>query len=209
MADIVSSTTSNFFNMHVPILNLFQNDFHLRSLIGVSFCLLESLTKLVCEQFEKRMDDNYLTVRERIALTLCKLKLNLSFSALSTLFCIDRHTCCVYFLQMLPLLSSVLKCSVYWPTKEEVKQSLPVYLQNLNYIRVVIDCFHIAVCALRCFECQFIGSKWSNQITIKVLLGLAPSGFITFISKVYGGNTPEEKIFSESKVWSLIDPYMD
>ena len=146
--DLVGDMTFNFCHSsssYIPILTLFQNDLHLKLFIGVSHCLLESLTKLILEFCDQDIDQSILPLRERVALTLCKLKLNLSFSCLSSIFGLERHYCCVYFVKTLPLLSKVLKCAVCWLSKEEVMQSMPEFLEKFSDTRVILDCFDITV----------------------------------------------------------------
>lgn len=214
-AKFVSNITLNCVGarpLRVSILSSFRSDSQLRSFIGVSFCLLESLTKLILEFCDQDLDDSSLSIQDRVFLVLCKLKLNVSFSFLSSLFSIERHNCCVIFSQMLPMLSIVLKCTIYWPSKEEVIENMPGYYEKFKDTRVVLDCLEIPVNSVQCPKCCLIlNSGCLGRQAVKILIGFSPSGLITFISKVYGNKTSVEEIFFVSDLCSnnLIDPYMD
>ena len=80
-----------------------------------------------------------LPMKIRICLCLTKLKLNLSFAALSVLYGVSRKTCANYFKDTIQLLSGILKGLNYLPSKEETLDNMPKCFQKfwrtpLSYI---------------------------------------------------------------------------
>lgn len=52
-------------------------------------------------------------------------------------------------------------------------------------------------------------SHYKNTYTAKILIGCTPSGFISFVSKAYGGRASDSHITKESGVLSMCLPYTD
>ena len=77
-----------------------------------------------------------------------------------------------------------------WPNREEVDKSMPEdFKSKYPKTRVILDCTEI--------KCQIpsslllnsrLFSSYKNHTTLKGLIGIAPSGAITFISELYAGS---------------------
>lgn len=104
---------------------LFKIDRDLIAFTGISFKILNSLTKLV--EMAERGNPNHFShsAKDRTILCLMKLKLNLSFRCISVLFSMTPQSCKNNFVYMLSLLAPLLEKVIYWPTDEEVRRSLP------------------------------------------------------------------------------------
>nr|CAI5821440.1 unnamed protein product [Callosobruchus analis] len=86
-----------------------------------------------------------LNVRERVLLTMTKLKLDLSYVTLGALFSISGQLCKTYFFDFLTVLSQVLKVCNYFPSAEEVSKNLPKCFKNFKNCRAVLDCIEIFI----------------------------------------------------------------
>nr|CAI5854834.1 unnamed protein product [Callosobruchus analis] len=82
-----------------------------------------------------------LNVRERVLLTMTKLKLDLSYVTLGALFSISGQLCKTYFFDFLTVLSQVLKVCIYFPSAEEVQRTC----QNVLKILKIVELFWIAL----------------------------------------------------------------
>lgn len=100
-ADLKQSTLSD----------LLSNDANLFTFTGIhSIRLLESLVTCVSELASNSpTNKKILSVRDRVILTMVKIKQNMSFGAIGVLFGINRQTCANYFNNMLPILSRVIR----------------------------------------------------------------------------------------------------
>ena len=77
-----------------------------------------------------------------------------------------------------------------WPNREEVDKSMPEdFKSKYPKTRVILDCTEI--------KCQIpsslllnsrLFSSYKNHTTLKGLIGIAPSGALTFISELYAGS---------------------
>lgn len=142
-----------------------------------------------------------LDTRQRICLTLIKLKLNISYKSISVLFGISDTTCTNYFLVTIDILFLIFKSLIVWPTKEKIDSNLPVCFSNYKDTRVVLDCFETTVERPKCLNCRIrTYSHYKGNHTIKSMVGIAPDGLIIFLSSVYGGRASDKFIFMDSKI---------
>jgi len=152
-------------------------------------------------------DNCKLDTRNRLLLTLAKVKVNMTFSALSELFHLAVSTTVSYFQSTLEILRKVLDQFVYWPSKETVICNLPPQFDKFRGTRVVVDCAEIPVqCCQKCLKCRFcMYSNYKGRYTIKFLIGISPHGLIIFLSHFYGGRSSDKFIFSESGLLDLCE----
>ena len=86
-----------------------------------------------------------------------------------------------------------------WPSKEDIKKTLPRSFCKFPSTRIIIDCTEIFLkkptspCAQR--------ATWSNykqHNTMKALVGISPTGYFTFVSKLWTGNVSDRYITEKS-----------
>lgn len=53
---------------------------------------------------------------------------------------------------------------------------------------------------------QLTFSNYKNRNTLKALIGITPSGVISFISDLYGGNISDKKLTQFSGLLDLLEP---
>ena len=85
-----------------------------------------------------------------------------------------------------------------WPSRQVVSSTMPEdFKEKYPSTRVIIDCTEI--------QCEMpsslvlnseLFSSYKNHVTLKALIGIAPSGAITFISQLYTGNISDREITS-------------
>lgn len=133
-------------------------------------------------------------------IVLTRLRLNLSFRYLSYQFNVAAPTISKHFHKFLLAMYKKLKSLVYWPTRESIKKTTPLSFQSSfgDSIVVILDCFEIFIekpatqkALAQCY------SQYKHAYTIKYLVGITPQGFISFISKGYGGRS-SDKFVTES-----------
>lgn len=134
-------------------------------------------------------------------MVLTKLRLNLSFRYLSYQFDVSLQTISTHFYKCLLELHKKLKSFVYWPSRENIKRTTPSSFKNSfgDAIVVILDCFEIFCekpsnqkAMIQCY------SRYKHAYTIKYLIGITPQGFISFISKGFGGKSSDKFVTENS-----------
>ena len=87
---------------------------------------------------------------------------------------------------------------------------MPKIFRDAGYskIRVVIDCSEVFIERSKALDSQ--AETWSNykqHNTFKFLIGISPTGFITYLSDCYGGKASDKFICSDSDFYDCLDPY--
>ena len=87
-----------------------------------------------------------------------------------------------------------------WPNGEVIRATMPdSFKEKYSSTRAIIDCTEI--------RCQMpsslllnskLFSSYENHVTLKGLVGIAPSEAITFSSQLYSGNISDRKIVGRS-----------
>lgn len=147
-----------------------------------------------------------LSLKDRVLLTMVKIKQNMTFTAIGVLFGINRQTCSNYFRNMCPVLSLILKAVIPWPDQSLIRCNLPISFKKFRDTRIVMDCCEVSVEKCKCLKCRVLTySQYKKDHTIKFNMGVAPSGLITEISPAFGGRASDKLIVSDSKILDKLD----
>ncbi len=126
---------------------------------------------------------------QQFVMVLMKLRLNADNGLLSSLFNVHVSTVTRYFQKWIDVMFWMLKPLVKWPDHEQLYQTMPrEFRKNFSKCVVVIDCFEVFMERPKGLMAR--AQTWSNykhHNTVKFLIGIAPQGSITFISKGGGG----------------------
>ena len=196
--DIVENTQS----CSLPFYQF--NDRQFRSFCGVS---KEFYRFLVFKVSPGLKESKYVSKETKILLLLVKFKLNVAFSILGSFFDISDKTARLLFYRVLNVVYEICKNYVIWLDKPTIKARMPPAFKALYpETRVIIDASEI--------ECErpptvkqrvLMYSNYKSRFTAKFLVGIAPSGEITFVSKSYGGRTTDTEITVKSGFLNLIE----
>ena len=94
-----------------------------------------------------------------------------------------------------------------WPSGEFVDTCMPTCFKNaFPKTRVIIDCTEILIemptsCRSQCVTF----SSYKNHNTAKGLLGIAPTGYPCFVSKLYAGRMSDKKITHDCGILDLLE----
>lgn len=191
-------------------IDFLKNDSDLHAFTGVNYGVLRALVESA-KLIKIKVNDKHLcSLEERITLTLCKLKLGLSFQCLAILFKISKTTACAYFEETIHLLASILEEAIHFPDKEEIEQNLPACFEKFQDTRIILDCTEIPVQNSKCLQCRLkMYSHYKGRQTLKILIGITPSGLISYCSKCYGGRASDKSIFLQSGLLQKMIPGQD
>ena len=195
------------------LMDLLQKDSDLSAFTEISFDILKGLSKCIKLLLNKKghiIERSLCTLEEKIVLTLCKLKLCLSYECLGILFGVSKSTAFNYFIETLPLLAAVLEEAVFIPDKEEILLNTPECFKLYKDVLLVLDCTEIPVDAPHCLQCRIrLWSHYKGKLTLKFLIGTAPSGMICYCSKAYGGKASDKAIFLQSNILDQVQSGQD
>ncbi|KAK5650066.1 hypothetical protein RI129_001095 [Pyrocoelia pectoralis] len=147
------------------------------------------------------------SIRNKILLTLMRIKLDVTFRTLAILFNVSRQSAQTYFHSTIQLLSLILKSVIRFPDKDEIRHNIPICFSNFKNTRIVLDCTEISIQASKCLNCRIrTYSYYKGKHTCKFLIGVAPSGLITYVSDAYGGRTSDKAIFNCQNLIAKLEP---
>ena len=149
-----------------------------------------------------------LSSKTKLLIFLVKLKTNLTFSAIASLFRINRNTVSQVFRYVLDITYEKCKNLLIWPSRERIQARMPKSFQDdFPDCRVIIDASEIECEKPASVKSQILMySNYKSTFTAKFLIGIAPSCEVTFLSKCYGGRTTDGQIVSESGFVKLLEP---
>ncbi|KAK7878015.1 hypothetical protein WMY93_031328 [Mugilogobius chulae] len=113
------------------------------------------------------------------------------------------------FFLFLNYLSLVLGAVGIWLDEDTVKQNMPEVFSSYTDTHVILDCTELRCQTpdsplLQNKEC----SSYKSHSTFKGLIGMAPHGYVTFISSLYEGCISHREILKQSGLVSLLKPSM-
>ncbi|XP_014234424.1 uncharacterized protein LOC106657409 [Trichogramma pretiosum] len=194
----------------IKLINLITNDNELVAFTGIDFKLLEKLTKAMTIMEGGTGKTYSETAKERIVLTLCKIRINLPFRCLGLLFGFNHIVSASLFYSTIRNLSSIMTQIIYWPRREEILKKLPACYHNYKQTRLVLHCTEMQVVKQRCTSCrELLVANNKEYESIKLVLGIAPSGLIIFKSNTYDTQDENESIFTKIKILTYLDPAHD
>ncbi|CAN7981578.1 unnamed protein product [Ixodes pacificus] len=182
-----------------------DDEARLESLSATSFSLFALLLSLLPDVPRRQ---NELSAENRLLLFLIKLKHNVPFSCLGVLFTVDRRTAARMFTRTLETLCARTKNWIWWPSRAAIQATMPPSFKvNYPLCRVIIDCTEMRVEMPPSVEQQNLWySQYKGCFTVKYLIGIAPSGLVTFLSDGFGGRTSDTAITVESGFLLKLQP---
>uniref|UniRef100_A0A8C6T8F2 THAP-type domain-containing protein n=2 Tax=Neogobius melanostomus TaxID=47308 RepID=A0A8C6T8F2_9GOBI len=146
---------------------------------------------------------------DQLLLTLMKLRLNCGLVDLSVRFNCCRATVTNIFITISSALYDILYVGMMEnkiPSRFKNQTSLPHCFQPFPNCRIVLDCTEVAVSNTESLDTQsHLYSHYKGGTTLKALIGVAPNGFITFASDLYGGSTSDKAITADCGVLQQLE----
>ena len=147
-----------------------------------------------------------LTLYEEMLLTLVRIRRGYGTRHAAYLFGVSQSLTSKIFLSWCKLLANALKHVLVWPSKEIVSHSMPESFQLYPRTRVIIDAteFHVEK-PFRPHAQKLTWSNYKHANQFKLLVGIMPSGAITFLSRLYSGCISDMDITEQSGLLNKLD----
>ncbi|XP_061579306.1 uncharacterized protein LOC133445837 isoform X2 [Cololabis saira] len=158
-----------------------------------NFFVLETVMWLLAPHMD-RMKNVKLSKFQQLLLTLMRLRLDLRNQDLAYRFGVKVGTVARTVHRMVNIMSSTLvPTAVFWPSRAELRKNLPAAL-HASYpdCAVIVDCFTVP------FEEPVAQGnqqqQQQQQNVLKYLIGVAPQGVVTFVSRGALGNVSDRSL---------------
>ena len=156
-----------------------------------------------------------LTGVDHLFLFLSWLRLGSPLKHSAWLFDLCKSTASRYIITWANFIYFKLGCVPIWPTKDIVIEAMPeCFRDTYPNTRVIIDCTELFCQKPFSLTIQSsLFSHYKDHITYKGLIGISPSGAITFVSELYDGSTSDVEIVKRcgilnKELWSKDDDVM-
>ncbi|XP_077552871.1 uncharacterized protein LOC144167458 [Haemaphysalis longicornis] len=143
---------------------------------------------------------NCLLKFQEMVVFLMRLRLNLNLEDIAYRFHVSQATVTRIIYKWLDAAYTRLTELVSWPQREELQKTMPMAFQSTfgNKVAVILDCFEIFLDRPSSMEPRSLAwSAHKHHSTVKYLIGIAPQGVITYISRGWCGRT-SDKLLTES-----------
>lgn len=189
----------------IDVTSLWDNDSKLYTMTGIpSMKVLEAMVKMF--NIIRPNNNFVMEIKQRILLTMQKLKNNCSFVEIGIWHQISDATAKRYFCDTIQLLALGMKRLIYWQSREQNMKNLPKCFQMYPNVRTVLDCTEFRTVTSKCLSCRICTySRYKSGHTLKLLIGVSPSGAVNYLSKVATGKSSDKAIFNLSNLLSKLE----
>lgn len=144
---------------------------------------------------------------QQFFMTLMILRQHKTFEEISMMYLISLKQITNIFITWVRFMALQWRKIDIWIDKPTVKVFMPMsFKDKYPNTRIVIDATECPIKKPRLPKAQQITfSTYKNRNTVKFLLGIAPSGLITYVSPCYGGSASDRQIIERSNILQRFD----
>lgn len=143
---------------------------------------------------------------DELFLVLMRLRLGLLLQDLAQRFHISKSTCSNITNHWITYLSVKLSSLTPWIDKQNIIETMPRKFEKYPDCRVIIDCTEIYTETPQSLANKsLMYSNYKSHMTYKALLGISPSGVITFSSDLWAGSVSDKQLTLRSGLLDLCE----
>ncbi|XP_028418315.1 uncharacterized protein LOC114544501 [Dendronephthya gigantea] len=165
------------------------------------------LERLSSEDVIKRGPKRTNSPEQEFFLVLARLRLGLLEEDIATRAGLSQSHMSRIFITWVDFLHSRLRSFPIWPSRKAVDNSMPASFRDMYpSTRVIIDCTEIFIEKPNSFRSQSATfSTYKSHNTAKGLVGISPSGAVTFVSDLYAGRSSDQQITIDCGILNLVE----
>ena len=164
---------------------------------------------------QKRGPKPKLNSKDQLFMCLSWLKNGFTMSHVTWLFDTPKSTVSRYIITWINFMYFSLGSIPVWPSRQQIDENMPEsFKRTYPSTRCVIDCTELHCQRPSSLSIQSsLYSSYKHHVTYKGLIGIAPSGAVTFVSNLYPGSISDKEIVRRSgllneKLWDRGDSVM-
>ena len=163
----------------------------------------------LCENYISTTSLTVLGKFEQFILVLMRLRLNLPLKDLAYRFGISQPTVSRIWRKWINVLYKRTQFLIQWPERDLLQATMPMEFRKAfgTKVVVIIDCFELFI--ERPSNLLARAQTWSqykHHNTVKFLIGIAPQGFVSYISTAWGGRASDKTIVEASGILKKLLP---
>ena len=163
----------------------------------------------LCENYIFTTSLTMLGKFEQFILVLMRLHLNLPLKDLAYRFGILQPTVSRIWHKWIDVLYKRTQFFIQWPERDLLQATMPMEFRKAfgTKVVVIIDCFELFI--ERPSNLLARAQTWSqykHHNTVKFLIGIAPQGFVSYISTAWGGRASDKTIVEASGILKKLLP---
>ena len=162
----------------------------------------KSPKKRAADTQKQRKNDGGLTRWKQLVLTLVRTRKGFDVNILADIFDINSSQVSRIYTTWITFLSQELSFLVSWPSRSELTKKV----KKFKSVRVIIDCLELFIQKPKVPSSQRI--TWSNYKhcnTAKLLVGITPTGVVSFIPPLWTGSISDKEIVRQSGLLDLLE----
>ncbi len=133
-------------------------------------------------------NNEVLTKWEQFVLTLVRTRKGFDVKFLADTFEINSSQVSKIYNTWIAFLSQELSFLVPWPSRSELRKSLPQRFKRFQNVRIMLDCLELFIQKPKVPISQKITwSSYKHWNTFKLLVGITPTGVISFVPPLWTG----------------------
>lgn len=155
----------------------------------------------------KGFKDQSLSLSDQFFLFLCRLRQGFLVQDLAIRFNVSQATVSRICITWINFMYYMLGSIPIWPSRETVNELMPQsFRDTFPRTRVILDCteLHVQRPSSKVLNSETY-SHYKGTTTLKSLIGISPSGALTFVSDLYTGSISDKEITKLSGILSLLE----
>ena len=147
-----------------------------------------------------------MTKWKHFVLTLARTQKGFDKTFLADTLCINPSQVSRIYNTWVIFLSQELSFLVPWPSRSELRKSLPKRFKNFKNVRITIDCLELFIQKPKVPASQKMTcSSYKHWNTAKLLLGITPTGVVSFFPPLWTGSISDKEIVKQSGLLNLLE----
>ena len=162
---------------------------------------------ITSSDFVKHGPKRLLTPEQEFFLVLVRLRLGLQEEDIAARAGLSQSQISRIMISWIDFLHARLRSYPIWPSRSCVDKTMPdSFKQMYPSTRVVIDCTEIFIEMPSSFRSQSVTySSYKHHNTAKALIGISPSGAVSFVPDLYAGRSSDKQITNDCGILDLLE----